>query len=103
MILVHMRTGLHLLTSMRLFTVREFPTLKLRQELLSKKLYSTGAIQTAISPNSQEIATISYDAEVTVWSVEPLQQTNRFKVDTNGLKRIEYMTPESLVAAGDEA
>jgi len=72
-----------------------------RKELNSKNLYSTGIVQTAISPDSQEIATISYDDEITIWSMDQLQQKNRFKVDTNGLQRIEYMTSESLVAAGE--
>ena len=72
-----------------------------RKELKSKKLYPTGIIQTAISPDSQQIATISYDDEITIWSADQLQQKNRFKVDTHGLKRIEFMTPELLVAAGE--
>ncbi len=72
-----------------------------RKELNSKKLYSTGIIQIAVSPDSQEIATISYNNEITIWSADQLQQKNRFEVDTNGLKRIEYMTPELLVAAGE--
>ena len=72
-----------------------------RKELNSKHLYSTGIIQIAISPDSQEIATISYNDEITIWSADQVQQKNRFEVDTNGLKRIEYMTPELLVAAGE--
>ncbi len=72
-----------------------------RKELNSEKLYSTGIIQIAISPDSQEIATISYNNEISIWSADQLQQKNRFEVDTNGLKRIEYMTPELLVAAGE--
>ncbi len=72
-----------------------------RKELNSKNLYSTGIIQIAISPDSQEIATISYNDEITIWSADQVQQKNRFEVDTNGLKRIEYMTPELLVAAGE--
>ena len=72
-----------------------------RKELNSNELYSTGIIQIAISPDSQEIATITYDDEITIWSVDQLQQKNRFKVDTNGLQRIEYMTSDLLVAAGE--
>ncbi len=72
-----------------------------REELNSKNLYSTGIIQIAVSPDSQDIATISYNDEITIWTADQLQQKNRFKVDTNGLKRIEYMTPEFLVVAGE--
>ncbi len=70
-------------------------------ELVSKKLYSTGITQIAISPDSKEIATISYDDEITIRSSESLQERKRFKIDTNGMKRIEYMTSELLVAAGE--
>lgn len=72
-----------------------------RSELASKKLYSTGIIQIVISPDSKEIATISYDDEITIRSSESLQERKSFKVDTNGMKRIEYMTSELLVAAGE--
>lgn len=72
-----------------------------RTELHSKKLYSSGITQIAISPDSKEIATISYDAEITIWSADELVQQQQFKVDTSGLERIEYMSPESLVAAGE--
>lgn len=72
-----------------------------RSESASKKLYSTGITQIAISPDSQEIATISYDDEITIRSADSLQERKRFTVDTNAMKRIEYMTPELLVAAGE--
>ncbi|MCA9009583.1 MAG: hypothetical protein KDB01_07550 [Planctomycetaceae bacterium] len=72
-----------------------------RSELVSKKLYSTGITQIAISPDSKEIATISYDDEITIRSADSLQERKRFNVYTKGTKRIEYMTPELLVAAGE--
>ena len=72
-----------------------------RRELSSKKLYSTGIIQIAVSPDSQEFATISYDQEITIWGIDNLQQKNRFQVETNGVGRIEYMTSELLVVAGE--
>ncbi len=72
-----------------------------RKELISKQLYPTGIIQIAVSLDSQELATISYGDEITIWSSDSLEQKHRFKADTNGLKRIEYMTPELLVAAGE--
>lgn len=72
-----------------------------RNELSSKQIYSNDIIQIAISPDAQEIATISYDDEITIWSVDGLQEKNCFKSDTNSLKRIEYMAPGILVAAGE--
>lgn len=72
-----------------------------RSERHSKKLYPSGVAQIAISPDAQDIATISYDDEITIWNAESLEQKQRFKVDTNGVKRMEYMTSELLVAAGE--
>lgn len=72
-----------------------------RKELKTTKAYSTGVIQTAISPDAKRIATLTYDAEITIWNAEDLQQQSRFKVDTSELKRIEFMTPELLAAAGE--
>jgi WD40 repeat protein len=72
-----------------------------RKELKTAKAYSTGVIQTAISPDAKKIATLTYDDEITIWNADDLQQQSRFKVDTNGLKRIEFMTSELLAAAGE--
>ncbi len=72
-----------------------------RSELISKKLGSSGLIQVAVSPDSKQIATISYDNEVSLWSADRLEPQSQFKVTTNGLKRIAFMTNELLVAAGE--
>ena len=72
-----------------------------RQEIVSKDLDSNGVTQLAISPDGQEIATISYDAEVATWSAVTLEPLNKFKVETNGLERIEYVAPNLLAAAGE--
>ncbi len=73
-----------------------------RTQRVSKKLYSNDITQIAVSPDSQEIATISYNDEVTVWSANQLEQKNRFKLDVRGVKRIVYMSPDLLVAAGEK-
>jgi len=72
-----------------------------RQEIAAKKLGLTGIQWLAISPDGQEIATISYDSMVTTWSADKLEQQQKFKVDTNGLKRIEYLAAKMLAAAGE--
>jgi hypothetical protein len=72
-----------------------------RQEIVKRKLGSTGISWLAISPDAREIATISYSSEVAIWNAATLEQRNKFKVDTNGLKRIEYAAPNRLAAAGE--
>ncbi len=72
-----------------------------RKEIVAKELGSNGIQWLAISPDAQEIATISYNNEVTTWSAATLEQQNKFKVNTNGLKRIEYAAPKMLAAAGE--
>lgn len=71
-----------------------------RKQVISKQLYTTAIVQIAISPDGQDVCTISYGDEITTWSVPNLAQKNRFKVDTDSLTRIEYMTNDLLVAAG---
>jgi WD40 repeat protein len=72
------------------------------KELNTKQLYANDSdiVQIAISPDGQEICTISYDDEIRLWSAQQLEQKNRFKVDTDSLKQIEYLTNDLLVAAG---
>ena len=72
-----------------------------RKEIVAKRLGSTGIQCLAISPDAREIATITYDNEVTTWSADTLEQQNKFKVDTNGLERIAYVAPKMLAAAGE--
>lgn len=72
-----------------------------RKEIVTKQLGQTGIQHLAISPDGQELATISYDSDVTTWSPTTLEQQKKFKVNTNGLKRIEYTAPKMLAAAGE--
>lgn len=72
-----------------------------RSELHAKQFHSNDITQIAISPDSSELATTSYDNEVMVWSADELEQKNRFKIETNGLKRIMYASQDKLVAAGE--
>ncbi len=72
-----------------------------RKELISKQIYSNDVSHLAVSPDSKEIATLSFDNEITVWQPDKLEQLNQFKVDTNGLEAIKFMAPGVLVAAGE--
>ena len=71
------------------------------REVHEKQLYPTGIAQIAISPDGQDIATVTYSDEITVWTAKDLQQKSRFKAETNNLERIEYMSAELLAAAGE--
>lgn len=76
-------------------------SLENRSEIVSQQLAPSGIQWLAISPDSQEIAAISYDNKVTTWSPESLEPRNSFSVDANGLERIEYVAPGKLAAAGE--
>lgn len=72
-----------------------------RRQLVSKPLYRSGVRHIAISPDAREIATISYNSEVTIWTADKLEQNRKFKVTASGVERIEYVGPNLLAAAGD--
>ncbi len=72
-----------------------------RKLVLSKKIFSTGITQIAISPDGQEIAMISYDVDVAVYQSSTLEKKNQFKITSNGLKNIEYVGPGRLAAAAE--
>ena len=72
-----------------------------RKELVSKQLYRSGIQHIAISPDASEIATITYDSDVTIWTADKLEQKQKFKVTASGVERIEYVGPNLLAAAGE--
>ena len=72
-----------------------------RKEVHSKKIFSTGITQIAISPDGQEIAMISYDVNVAIYESSTLEKKNQFKIDSNGLKNIAYVTQGQLAAAAE--
>jgi WD40 repeat protein len=76
-------------------------SLKDRKEIVSAQISNTGIVDLAIDPTGQEIATIGFTSEVSIWAARNLEKKSRFKVDTNGVKRILYLAGGSLVAAGE--
>ena len=72
-----------------------------RKEIITKDIDSNGVTQIAISPDGQEIATIAYDTEVCTWNASDLAPLKKFKIETSGLSRIEYLSPNMLAAAGE--
>ncbi|MEQ1831221.1 MAG: hypothetical protein ABL921_35065, partial [Pirellula sp.] len=77
--------------------------LESRKEIISKKIGTNDITDIAISPDSLEIATISFDTEVSIWSADKLESKSKFKVKTSGIKRIEYVNAQALVALGEKA
>ncbi len=72
-----------------------------RKLVHSKKIFPTGITQIAISPDGQEVAMISYDVEVAVCLSSTLEKKNQFKINSNGLKNIEYVGLGQLAAAAE--
>jgi WD40 repeat protein len=76
-------------------------SLEERKELVSKQLYDNDITYIAISPDASEIATISYDRDVAIWTADTLDPKQKFEVGTSGAERIEYAGPNLLAAAGE--
>jgi WD40 repeat protein len=57
----------------------------------------------AVSPDGRELATISFDQQVTICSLQPLKKLREFAVDTDSLKNIVYVADQRLVVAGQTA
>jgi len=76
-------------------------SLENRTQLVSKKIYSNGVTQIAISPDGQEIATINYTSDIAIWNKDKLEPKKGFKVDAPGLKKIMYVATDLLATAGE--
>ncbi len=72
-----------------------------RQLVLTKKIESNDVIDLAISPDSSEIATISYGSTVSLWNAETLASTSKIDTKLNSLKRVFYASSDSLIALGE--
>jgi WD40 repeat protein len=72
-----------------------------RQLLLAKKIESNDVIDLAISPDSSEIATITFGSAVSLWSAETLTAKSKIETKNNSLKRISYVSSDSLIALGE--
>ncbi len=72
--------------------------LNAQSQIASKEIYSTAVMQIAISDDGQEIATTSYQNEVSTWKSRSLEPTNKFAA--NGYTKLCYIGPEQLVVTG---
>ena len=72
-----------------------------RSQRITKQLDNDDIIHIAVSPNSQSLATISYDNEVSIWSTQGLEQTGKIQTGTNNVKCVEFLSDDLLVVAGE--
>jgi WD40 repeat protein len=74
-----------------------------RKELIAKQIDKNDIVDIAISPDSGQIATISFNNIVSIWSADKLELKSKFEAKTNGVKRIEYMNAASIVVIGERS
>jgi hypothetical protein len=72
-----------------------------RTELASVSTDKNQMAAIAASLDGKEIATSSLTGDVMIWNAERLEKTSSFKVDTRGVKHLQYIAPQVLLAAGD--
>jgi WD40 repeat protein len=70
--------------------------------IASKGIYNNDITQIAISPDSRQIATISFDNVVSIWSADSLEPKTRFEVTDHGVKRVAFITSNLLAVAGEK-
>ncbi len=71
------------------------------QEVVSKSLYKNDVVDLSFSTDGALLASISYDKEVSIWDAQTLAPKQKFAVNTNGLKTIEFVGPSRLLVAGE--
>jgi len=72
-----------------------------RRSVTTQTLYDNDITQIAIAPAGDEIATMTYNQEVTIWETNGWTKKHSFTLDTRGVERMAYMGPQRLVAAGE--
>jgi WD40 repeat protein len=72
-----------------------------KSKLATKQIYPTGVVDIAISPDGKELATISHNKEITIWSVPELTEKKKFEPTVNFAKVLEYVKPQALAVAGE--
>jgi WD40 repeat protein len=72
-----------------------------RKEIASKPTGTRGVVSIAVSPDGKEVATIGHVSEVTIWDAKTLEKKRSIKVDTREVKHLQYIAPQTLVAAGE--
>ena len=70
--------------------------------IVSKDIYDNDITQIAVSPDSQQLATISFNNDVSIWSAPSLVLKKQFTITDRGLKRVEFITTDLLAVAGEK-
>ncbi len=71
-----------------------------RKEIGSKETKSP-IVRLAISPDGKEMATVSYNSEISIWDADTLSNKKTFKPDSRDIKQLQYVAPNLLVIAGE--
>ncbi len=72
------------------------------KQRVAKKIYPSGVSHLSVSTDSQEIASSSYDGEITVWDPQLLTEKNKFKSANQSLQRILYIAPDRIAVAAQD-
>jgi WD40 repeat protein len=72
-----------------------------RSVIVAKDIDQNDVVDIAVSPDSQQLATISFDGVVSIWTPS-LEPTKKFDVPDNSVERIEFMKPGLLAVAGEK-
>ncbi len=72
------------------------------KQVVAKAVDKNDIVDISISPNGAMIATISFDSTVSIWNSDQLTAKTKFKVATNGIKRIEFINDNLIVALGEK-
>lgn len=78
-------------------------SLEEKKSLATKKVATGKIVDVAISTDGKWISTTSFDSVIYTWSSENLEAHGKFKVKTNGVKRIEFASPQNLIVLGETA
>ena len=74
---------------------------KERQESGSQKADTGAIVRLAISTDGREIATVSYNREITIWDAATIDKKSSFTVDARDIKHLQYLNHQELIAAGE--
>lgn len=72
------------------------------KQRLAQKIFSSGVAHLSVSPDSQEIATASYEGEITVLDATQLTLKHKFRVAKQALQHILFIAPGRLAVAAQD-
>jgi WD40 repeat protein len=74
-----------------------------RKAIVSKKVFSTGIVDLAVSPDGSTLAAVSYGNVVSLLDSATLETKSKIQLNTKFIRKLHYLSPEFLIAIGDRA